>query len=314
MQKIHLASFVILSLFAFSFTMIPDAYAITYTAVADGIWDDDATWNPSKPGNPTVDDEVIIPSGITVTVTKDVSNDGIITVDGLLDLNPKKIANKEFAIININSQIIISDGGTLQNDKGTINVNEGGDGILISAGGLLENKNILSVLNIGNSFIDNYGTISNTGTIQSLLNTEPEINNFDTITNNGGAILGTSANFYLYNEGGTITNDGTITATIEQYGASLFTNANSGIIIDSNDDSYIENNGGTFDNDGTIDIGDFNNNSVFETHGTLTLNNFFNGEAGTTFTTFVGSTSTINRFENTATKPMVGLSPPMSGV
>lgn len=281
--------------------MIPDAYAITYTAVADGIWYDDATWGKSNPGNPNSDDEVIIPDGIIVTLTKDVTNDGTITVDGELDLSASKITNTESGIVDVNNYLIIGNSGTLENDKGTININEGGDGILISAGGLLENKNSISVLNIGNSFIDNYGTISNTGTIQCISNTEPEINNFGTITNNGGAILGNSANFYLYNEGGTITNDGTITATIEQYGASLFTNQNSGIIIDDSDDSYIENNGGTFDNDGTIHVGDFNNNFIFENHGTLILNNFFNGEAGTTFTTFSGSTSTINRFENTAT-------------
>jgi hypothetical protein len=70
------------SIFA-SFNSVTPIHAASFTAIQNGNWDDPATWDATAV--PTMDDDVTIPLGITVTIpTITVQRNVLTTVDGAL--------------------------------------------------------------------------------------------------------------------------------------------------------------------------------------------------------------------------------------
>lgn len=179
----------VLSLFAF--TVLPNVYAATVTAVQDGNWNDAATWDL---GVPDISDDKIISDVITVTITGDVTNDGIIILNGTM---------------------------------------------IIESLVELTNNNIIDI------DVDAEAEISNSGTI---------------INNAAGSIGDTTSSLHILNNGGTITNFGTISSNIFQSGNALLNNTNDAFLVDSQEQETelsIEDTSQLI-NDGTIDVASLN--------------------------------------------------------
>ncbi len=148
--------FLLLSLFLI---LIVPTYAATCTASQNGDWNDPATWSGCVV--PATDDDVVIPSGISVTtttvVTRDVGTSTNVQSGGSLSSNNTFWAFGTFS----NSGTLSVDGprfnnhGTL-NNSGTIYVNA----LLDSAiGSVVNNYGTIIV----NALFDNDGTMNNRG-------------------------------------------------------------------------------------------------------------------------------------------------------
>lgn len=71
--------YLILSLLLLPFLFIPNqSHAVTRTAVNNGGWATASTWSPS--GAPAVGDHLIIPAGKTVTVSSNITYNGVLTI------------------------------------------------------------------------------------------------------------------------------------------------------------------------------------------------------------------------------------------
>lgn len=192
----------VLSLFAF--TVLPNVYAATVTAVQDGNWNDAATWDL---GVPDISDDKIISDVITVTITGDVTNDGIIILNGTM---------------------------------------------IIESLVELTNNNIIDI------DVDAEAEISNSGTI---------------INNAAGSIGDTTSSLHILNNGGTITNFGTISSNIFQSGNALLNNTNDAFLVDSQEQETelsIEDTSQLI-NDGTIDVASLNiQDAIIDNKNTIT--------------------------------------------
>jgi hypothetical protein len=180
--------FVFILLLCFSFI----SQAATITAIADGNWADGTTWDSGVA--PTNADDVIIPSGITVTGTSISSANFIsLTVSGTLDISGNFIVNdwqNDPITITETGKIII--GGNLDVD------NTHGGPFIVNSGGLLEITGDIQIAN-NEYIIDNYGFIEVDG---SVIGTNFILNNHENSsllvhTN----ISGDGSNFKLYNWG-----------------------------------------------------------------------------------------------------------------
>ena len=291
-----LKNIIYLSVFAvliFTLFTVQDAHAATITAVASGNWNTPATWSSGTV--PLVSDNKIIPSGITVTVSTTLGNNGIITNSGTII-----IPNTTISLGISNSGAITNNAGgtiTISNtDPNNSNGISNSGTITNNAGGTITISNSINGPGIGNNGISNFGTINNSGTI--------------TISNTNFFSIGINNN-----SGGTITNNAGGTITISNNaGIGIFNKLggnidNSGIIITSSIGSNREaiDNSGTITNNagGTITIsptGTFGiiNQSfgIVSNSGIITIsNNIGTGiinNSGGTITNNAGGTITIS--------------------
>jgi len=230
--------------------------------------------------------ELIIESGVPLTVSGTLDNEGTIINDG--------------TIVQESTGTIVNDGGTITNNSliginaGSSSLNEGTITNLgkIAIDGALDSEGTLTNGNGGTLQIDFGGTLTNdidgtmtndlSGTILvfgTLNNTGGTFNNVGTITslgtiNNAGTLnnfLGTINNDGTFTNGGTLTNFGTIT---NYYGAT-FTNDSLGNVIN---DITITNNG------------TFTNAATMTNNGTLTNNGTFNAGLSSSLTNNAGAT------------------------
>lgn len=267
----------------------------TFTAVQNGDWNDPDTWGGVVPG---VGNDKIIPIGITVDITGDLNNYGIIDNFGTINnnagpsdtlLNLGTINNG--GIININSTFEIEFengfGGTLNNNiggilnnNGEIN-NEGGGTLNNNDGGTINNNADGTIKNDASGIINNYADINNSGNIiiRTALNTSVtgvgSFNNYANIFNfNSITILNS----------GVINNYGKINNELEEP------------INPEIKPTINNNNGGTINNDGEINnefrgIIENNNGSTFNNNseGTVNINSNSGGiknESGSVFNNY----------------------------
>jgi PEP-CTERM motif len=229
--------------------------------------------------------ELIIESGVPLTVSGTLDNEGTIINDGTIVQDGTGTIYNNGGTITNNSLIGI-DAGSSSLNEGTINnfdrisidgtldnqwnlTNENGGTLQIDFGGTLTNADnlnndlsgtilVFGTLNNSGGTFDNIGTVTSLGTIN---NSGPLTNFLGTINNDGT----------FTNSGWTLTNFGTIT---NYYGAT-FTNENAGSVI----------NDITITNDGT-----FTNAASMTNNGTLTNNGIFNAGLDSSLTNNSGAT------------------------
>ena len=177
--------------------MYSDAYATTFTATQSGDWTDPNTWGGATPPvTSNLDNTIIIPSGITVTVPigDTVTNNGLIINSGTIEnmfffvnsgniTNSGTITNLKFICLGDGcptNVIITNNANAIITNSGIISIEQG----LLNNFGSLDNSN--NVTNDG--IIDNSGMLTNepNGTITNIFFTGIIKNHcISTFTNNG---------------------------------------------------------------------------------------------------------------------------------
>lgn len=215
--------------------------AQTYTAVSSGNWSQSSTWDGGNAPSFNIGllDNVVIPSGISVTL------DNTVIVDGLL------------ANLTVDGSLITTGSGALILTSGTI----GGDGVL----------DLDNTIYNGGTFSFTGDLMTNTMTVSSSLATSAEIVIHEKFTLAGGifSIL-TNGLFELHQDGMIVINSGTM--TLNGGGMSLM-NAYDVMYSQGSSSSGFEMNGPGL-RDLTIDVGQGNAvtfNSDVDVDGTLLL-------------------------------------------
>jgi len=177
-----LASILILGLFG----GLDEAFAETFTSVSSGAYNSPFTWvnEMGDPEAPGPDDDKIISNGVTVTITTDVVNNGLIQVQDKLIINAK-LTNNGFFVDPVTKGIrnlgilVISSTGEVQNNgltgnSGMMTIDEGGKFFNNFAGGNahFHNEGVGATVTVNGEFtnkgdlhqlIDGIMTISSTG-------------------------------------------------------------------------------------------------------------------------------------------------------
>ena len=235
----------------------PVKTACIFTAAQSGDWNAGSTWiGGIVPGS--LDDK-IIPSGINVTVTSQVTNNGTITNSGTYDIaNNGTIANNGAITNNLGGQIINQAGGII------INL-----GIITNIGTILGTGTFTSAL----TSLTNTGTITDPVTIPNTVLSSSYAMNYPLIVPSGVTLEVNSGQTLTISAGVILSNSGTI-------GNGGLISNNAGGNLTNNSSGYIHNNsGGTITNSGTIDnigntdnLGTINNNAggTISNPGTMT--------------------------------------------
>ena len=222
--------------------VLNNMFAATFTAVASGNWSSAVTWGGSAPSFSVNDDQITIPSGITVTLDNDLTVNGLLaelTVNGTLNSS------------NTTSFNIIA--GTV-NGAGTIDVGN----TTFGAGSVLLFTGIFTTENLTNSMLNLQVaasmTVNNTMTLSAgVFNLRP-----------GGSLMLANGGTIVLSGGSFVNNGGTLNLTSD-YNVTYSGNAHI--------DAGLELSGTGLQNV-TIDVGDGNSVSLsadLTVNGTLTL-------------------------------------------
>ncbi len=231
-----------LALFFLTFKL----FALSTTCVQTGNWNSSSTWNN---GIPTSTDEVIIPSGLIVTINVPSANCNSLLLSGQLYWN-------SFDTLYVgNAGIVFNDGAYISGASAGILKCTGDFSVSSSSNTTIEKSEFIiygnTTINGQINFINNYGpktfsniTINNGGYWNCTGNTNFTItgsfsNNgtFESgipkysFTGNGYSIGGSNTNVFSYlsiDDGGVITNTGTLSVL-----AKLFTNSGAGKLINA---------------------------------------------------------------------------------
>jgi len=285
---------------------LDDAYALTFTTVQSGNWNDPDTWDLGMV--PSSSDDKVIEN--TVTITTPITNTGTISVTGSFgDLrNTSTLTNSGSITTNLSSELALAirNSGTMSN-TGTISITKGS----IQNSGTFSNSGTLTIsalvfnegfvssgvftnLNTGNIILSNFGNFSvdfgemtNNGNIQILTSSTNVGHGLDldinTIFTNTGTIMilnsGDVTTGIVYH--GTFSNSGTITISNSDEGTGLVSGifgdlTNTGTITVSNTGVFSEGilNSGTFENRGTLTISNTNGRGFANTGTLITEDSF----------------------------------------
>lgn len=272
-KKIYRSVVVTLLLLSGSFF----AKANTYTASRTGAWTTPSTWGQTTK-TPTSADNVIIPSGFTVTVssTNAVALSVIINSGGKLTINNRDRLTigsglNNAGTVTLGTNSILSDGGALVN-SGSISVSAG----TFTVSGTSNNAGTLSVTN---GTLTAVGTMTNSGTLSDgtgdiLLGSSLNNSGNMTVAANGGLTFNGAANSTIMASSGTYTITGTVTLNM----------GSATTVLDVQDPDFI--NG---INSGNKYYFTFTN-GVFQMDNSGTLNNAYNSGSSTALTIPYGVT------------------------
>lgn len=180
------------------------ADAASFTAVISGNWSSSATWGGTAPSFNIISDQIIIPSGVTVTM------DGDVTISGLL------------AIMTVNGSLSGTANNTLTVSAGTVNgsgsinvddLNLQGSAVLNFSGSLTANtmSSAVSHLSASADFMVNQTMTLASGVLSLNVGSSLDVANNATIAVSGGSIdlnggtIGLSGNYnVVYTSGSAV--------------------------------------------------------------------------------------------------------------
>jgi hypothetical protein len=180
-------------------------FSTAFTAVSSGDWSNSATWGGTAPSFNNSADQVIIPSGITVTLDNDLVINGttsLLTVNGVL--------------ISSSNTSLTSTYGTI-NGTGTINIGNAifGTGTILSFAGNFTTNTLYSAtqdLQVTANFLVHQtltlasGTMKlNSGSTLALSDNATIVITAGQLVTNGGSAVLSSSYSVVYNSGATVT-------------------------------------------------------------------------------------------------------------
>jgi hypothetical protein len=233
-MKNQILFILVLSLF------ISPTFAVTYTAVSSGDWNQASTWDVNGIPPTNVDGDITIPASYTVTMTSDVvvsaNANYTITVEGSLidDASVYKLTLGKKAILVVNGTLNIDSleleyfSGVGIQPTATFGSSSTTTLVSLESGGLITNNGSLTVTGtinrVNGTLTNNVGgeihtnNLTNNGTVDNY----GDITVYDTLTNNSGATITNDDAGGASFTAATIVNNGTINGSVTEGDSGTF--------------------------------------------------------------------------------------------
>lgn len=261
-------------------------FATTYTA-STGTWSS-LTWSPAGP--PVASDDIIIPTGVTVTMDADYTTSATLTLQGTGTIEMAGY-NLTVGSLTAAGAAVINNGGAVAIlSVGSLNTSTTYTGILTGAVSLTKSGSGTLALSGSNAFTGAI-TITNSGSNTLTFSGSNTFGGNITVSNSGSS--------HIYFNTGTNTFSGTVTSSTSSSGTNYFSNSGSSSFAEN----FIVNCSSTgatnFGNSGgSTTLAEFKTitSSTYSGSGTLYFRNFTQTGTGTAQTLNLSTTGNVTFF------------------